>query len=396
MGGVIAIVGIAGIGLVLWAPWKEPPVFAWEDCAAPSIDESRGFDDVGLQPWSGAPVKAEQVADIDEATSLAFPPDSGVAFVTTRSGVLYSIDPTGETATVLDLMSEVTEGTEQGLLSVAFSPDGGFMYLTFTDLEGSVVLDEYGWDGTAIDPSSRRTVRTITQPQKWHNGGHIAFGPDGYLYLGLGDGGGIGDRYENGQELDRPYASILRFDPRPTGDDPYTIPRDNPYAGRTDAPAIWVWGLRNPWKFSFDRATGDLWIGDVGQACSEEIDLVPAGSDGGLNFGWSALEGTYRFKGYLPDDHTLPVIEYRHDEAGCAIVGGYVYRGSGIPNLDGKYLFADYCRGKVYALESESGQVVALHDLGVKLNLLTAFGEGPDGEIYLLTLEEGIWKLVAE
>lgn len=394
-GGVAAAAVIAGTGLIVWSPWEEPPVFAWETCEAPSIDETRGFDDVGIRAWSGEPVVAEQFAGIDGATSMAFPPGSGVAFVTTKRGLLYSIDSAGAAGVAVDLTSEVGDGAEQGLLSVAFAPGGGFVYLTYTDLDGSVVLDEYGWDGTAFDQASRRTVRTIREPQEWHNGGHIEFGPDGYLYLGLGDGGSIGDRFRNGQELDLPYASILRFDPRPDGDQPYSIPSDNPYVGRSDAPATWVWGLRNPWKFSFDRTSGDLWIGDVGQNCVEEIDFVPAGSNGGENFGWSTLEGTYRFEGHLPDNHTLPLLEYRHDEGGCAITGGYVYRGSEIAELEGMYLFADYCRGKVFALDTHDGRAVALFELGIDLNLLTSFGEGPDGEIYFLTLQQGIWKLAA-
>ena len=391
---VVAVVAIVGTGFIVWSPWEEPPVFAWEDCEAPSIDETRGFDDTPPQQWDGMPVEAVKVADLPDVTSMSFPPGSETALVTTKPGVLLSLAADGSFTELLDLSDEVLNGSDQGMPSVAVDPDGRYLYLTYIDFDGSVVLDEFEWDGAAPDPSTRRKVRTIPQPQEWHNGGTIVFGPDGYLYLGLGDGGSIGDQFDNGQELDRPYASILRFDPHRDGDDPYTIPSDNPYEGRTDAPATWVWGLRMPWKFSFDRDTGDLWIGDVGQNCIEEVDLVPADSEGGLNFGWSRLEGTYRFRGYLPGEHTLPVIEYTHDEGGCAIIGGYVYRGAELADLNGHYLFADYCRGKVYALNSDNGQAVALFELGVKLSLLTSFAEGPDGEIYILTLEQGIWKLV--
>ena len=393
VGAVVVVLAVVGTGFLMWSPWEEPPAFAWEDCLAPSVDDTRGFDDTPPQPWAGSPIEAVKFADVLEATSMSFPPGAETALVTTKPGMLYALATDGSSTELLDLSDEVLNGSDQGMISVAVDPHGRHLYLTYIDLGESLALVEFEWNGEAPDPSTRRNVRTIPQPQEWHNGGTIAFGPDGYLYLGLGDGGSIGDQFENGQELDRPYASILRFDPHQDGDDPYTVPSDNPYEGRTDAPAVWVWGLRMPWKFSFDRETGDLWIGDVGQNCVEEIDFVPADSPGGLNFGWSRLEGTYRFKGYLPGEHTLPLFEYTHDEGGCAIVGGYVYRGSEIADLNGSYLFADYCRGNLFALETRQGSVSALYELGIKQSLLVSFAEGPDGEIYFLTLESGIWKL---
>ncbi|MCZ7525056.1 MAG: PQQ-dependent sugar dehydrogenase [Acidimicrobiia bacterium] len=212
------------------------------------------------------------------------------------------------------------------------------------------------------------------------------------LYLGLGDGGGAGDEGRghapggNGQSLGTLLGKILRLDPRAAGSGPYAVPADNPFVGVEGArPEIWVYGLRNPWRFSFDRATGDLWIGDVGQNRWEEIDLIPAGAAAGANLGWNLLEGTHEFRGAPPPGAVPPVFEYPHSE-GCSVTGGYVYRGPRIPQLAGAYLFTDYCDGTIRALRVEDGVLVEA-DLGVATRGPTSFGEDRTGELYVLSAE---------
>ena len=208
-------------------------------------------------------------------------------------------------------------------------------------------MTEFAFGDDGADPASERGVLFVDQPFSNHNGGALAFGPDGYLYVGLGDGGSAGDPMGNAQSLSTLLGKLLRISPRPSKGEPYAIPPDNPFVGRDGArPEIWAYGLRNPWRFSFDTATGDLWIGDVGQNAWEEIDLEPAGSDGGSNFGWDRLEGTHPFEGSPAPDSIAPVFEYAHGDGSCSVTGGYVYRGERIPTLAGAYLFGDYCRGR--------------------------------------------------
>ncbi len=243
---------------------------------------------------------------------------------------------------VLDISADVSQnGGEQGLLGMVFSPDGARLYLHYNDRSGTTQIVEYAMQGRSVVKGSRRDLLSVAQPQANHNGGQIAFGPDGMLYIGLGDGGGAGDRGAghveggNAQSLGTLLGKILRIDPLPLGSSSYTVPADNPFVGRSGArPEIWSYGLRNPWRFSFDSATGDLWIGDVGQNAWEEIDRVPA-IDGrnagrGVNFGWPRLEGTHSFSGNASAASEEPVAEYSHADGACSVVGGYVYRGQAI------------------------------------------------------------------
>ena len=340
-----------------------------------------------------------------ELTEIASGLDSPVAFAM-RAGddTLYIAEQTGrvrairngglEDDSVLDLSTDLTAGGEQGLLGICFSPGGDLLYVDFTDLDGNTRVQEFEMlaDGTA-DESSRRELLRVEQPYANHNGGHVVFGPDGMLYIGLGDGGSAGDPHGNGQDLGALLGKILRIDPRPAGDAPYSVPSDNPFVGDNGArPEIWMYGLRNPWRFSWDRVTHDLWIADVGQDLWEEIDFAPAGKSG-LNFGWNAREGAHEYEGSAPNGAIDPVSEYPHADGRVSITGGFVYRGDAIPDLVGAYVFADYAQGDVVAIIRDSGTAVAEHALGVNGGQVTSFGEGPTGEIYVLDINGRVMRL---
>ncbi|HEY8258985.1 MAG TPA: PQQ-dependent sugar dehydrogenase [Gemmatimonadales bacterium] len=293
----------------------------------------------------------------------------------------------------LDISNLISSGGERGLLGLAFDPDyatNGRFAVHYTDLAGNTRVSTFlrsAANPDLADPASEQLVIAAEQPFPNHNGGQLLFGPDGYLYLGLGDGGSGGDPQGRGQDLTDLLGSILRLDVRTAT--PYTIPADNPYAGRTDVrPEIWSYGLRNPWRFSFDRATGDLYIGDVGQNAWEEVDISPASDGAGkaLNFGWNIMEGKHCYPGGSCDQAglTLPVLEYDHGQ-GCSITGGYVYRGAAIPAIQGQYFYGDYCGGWVRSIRVEGGAVVesfqwpALSPGGA----ITSFGEDAAGELYV-------------
>ena len=306
----------------------------------------------------------------------------------------------------LNLTSSVSCCGEQGLLGLAFAPDyasSGRFYVNFTNTAGNTVVARFLRSSVPAqaDPSTRfdlqleGTRRFVTQPFANHNGGHLAFGPDGYLYIGLGDGGSGGDPQGNGQSLSTLLGKILRIAPRPSGDRPYTIPTNNPFVGVGDARAeIWAYGLRNPWRFSFDRVTGDLWIGDVGQSAWEEVDLQPADPRGGENYGWNVMEGNHPYGGASPSKKMVPpVYEYPHADGRCVVTGGYVYRGRSIPALAGAYVFGDFCDGRLEAIRVTDGHVVDHAFLGPVVNALSSFGEDASGEQYALSLSGGLYML---
>ncbi|HVU14965.1 MAG TPA: PQQ-dependent sugar dehydrogenase [Phototrophicaceae bacterium] len=298
------------------------------------------------------------------------------------------------TAPFLDihtLVSPSAQGTgysEQGLLSMAFSPnyktDGRF-YIDYTDVNGNTVVARYkvsSSDPNVADPSSAVTILTQKQPYPNHNGGQLAFGPDGYLYVSFGDGGSEGDPQGNGQNLGTWLGKILRID---VSGDQYTVPPDNPFVNQQGAlPEIWAYGLRNPWHFSFDRKTGDLWIGDVGQDKWEEVDFQPAGDKGGENYGWSIDEATHPYSGAAaPANLTMPVAEYSHQN-GIAVMGGYVYRGTKIPALDGYYFYGDYGFGTVWSLYKDANGQWQSNVFMSNVGPISAFGQDDEGELYLV------------
>lgn len=295
----------------------------------------------------------------------------------------------------LDVSNRVVAGGEQGLLGLAFHPsyeDNGRFFVNYTDTDGDTVVEEYAVSGDpdVAESESERVLLRIDQPFPNHNGGNLVFGPDGYLYIGTGDGGGAGDPEENGQDLTTLLGKLLRIDVDAPGPEPYGIPLDNPFADEADArPEIWGYGLRNPWRFSFDRATGDLWIGDVGQSAFEEINRAGGGA-AGVNYGWDVMEGRncYEEANCDRDDKELPLTGYSH-EGGCSITGGFVYRGNEAPELHGGYVFGDYCSGNVWVLDSRAKGFVEPVQLLEGQGSISSFGEDEAGELYMADLAAG-------
>ena len=301
----------------------------------------------------------------------------------------------------LDIRAKVGYGGERGLLGLAFDPDfraNGRFFVAYTDLEGDFVLEAYmdADSGDRADPTSGVVFLRVEQPYSNHNGGHIAFGPDGMLYVGLGDGGSGGDPHGHGQDLSTLLGSLLRIDVSRQAGPPYEVPPDNPFVGVDGArPEIWAYGLRNPWRFSFDPHGGTLYIGDVGQSRWEEIDAVGA-AEGGHNFGWNTMEGQECFGGTSCslEGLTLPVAVYGHDQ-GCSVTGGYAYNGNAIPALQGRYLYADYCEGwvRTFVLDP-SGQASDPATLALgSLGWVTSFGEDAQGELYIVTAEGSVFLI---
>ncbi len=318
---------------------------------------------------------------------------SGRLFVVEKAGTIRTVrGGVVEPQPFLDVSAVAgSRGNEQGLLGLAFHPrfeENGRLFVAYTAKDGANSVAEYHVPAgsTRANPATARVIFSIPDDRANHNGGMLAFGPDGYLYFGTGDGGGAGDTRGNGQSLTTLLGKILRLGVD-LGTAPYAIPRDNPFAARGDArPEIWAYGLRNPWRFSFDRATGDLWIGDVGQDALEEVDFQVASSKGGENYGWNVMEASACFKPATGCDRggkVLPVFEYSHDGGACSVTGGYVYRGAKLPALQGAYLFIDYCEGKLRSLRREASGWRAAVLLETELSV-TSFGEDEAGEVYVL------------
>lgn len=314
-------------------------------------------------------------------------------FVVLQRGTIVRLHGSVVGATVLDVSGAIAGDNEQGLLGLAFHPSQPLAYTYTTAPNGTLTISEYrvGDDGV-FDASSRRVVLEIDHPLGNHNGGKLTFGPDGFLYVGVGDGGSANDPDRSGLDVSQLLGKLLRIDPVATATAPYSVPPDNPFVGVAGArPEVWAVGLRNPWRFAFDPQTGDLWIGDVGQNEWEEVDLARADQGGGrgLNFGWSAFEGTHRFNDDQPPDGvTQPLLEYPHEGGNCAVTGGNVYRGDALASLHGWYVFGDYCSGAVWAAHPREGaapEVLLLHMTG----RIGSIATGPLGEIYLLDHQAG-------
>lgn len=368
-----------------------------------------GCSDSSGPPDGTLPLALETVVTgLEFPVGLAAPPADARLFVLEKGGRIRIIENGSLGPTFLDLRGRVSTGSEQGLLGLAFDPayaSNGRFVVNYTDPSGDTRISAFhvSADPDAADAASESVLLAVDQPFDNHNGGQLAFGPDGDLYIGLGDGGSGGDPNGNGQSLSTLLGKVLRVDLE--GAQPYAIPPDNPFAASAGASVrgeIWSYGLRNPWRFSFDRATGDLYIGDVGQGNYEEIDIstAAAGAGRGLNFGWNRMEGTHCFP---PDagescDRTgliLPVLDYDHSQ-GCSVTGGYVYRGSAIPDLAGTYFYADFCGGWVRSFRFSAGQAADRRewpDLSPG-GSITSFGEDAAGELYLLTSEGAVYRIV--
>jgi glucose/arabinose dehydrogenase len=320
---------------------------------------------------------------------MALRPGDPSIYVATQGGRVVGVrDGRVQAPPVLDLTDRVLSGGEQGLLGIAFAPDGNHLYAHFTDTDGNTRVEEYPVsvsEGGALlaDPAGRRPLVRIRDREYNHNGGQLAFGPDGRLYLGMGDGGGAGDQGNghapggNGQSPDTLLGKILRID------------LDRGGASICDL------GLRNPWRFSFDRATGDLWIADVGQNSWEEIDRLAAPRICGHNLGWNVFEGRARFRDGEVPDAVAPVAVLSHEAGNCAVIGGYVYRGTAIPRLSGWYVFTDYCNGRLRALRVGPRGASTKLALGPTVREPSSFGEDANGELYVLSQRDGLFAIQA-
>jgi len=344
-----------------------------------------------------------RVNALTAATAMATRAGDPALYVATQDGRVVAVRGKREPATVLDLTRQVRSGGEQGLLGIVFSLDGTKLYTYYSGAAaGDMVLDEYGMKNDTADPTTRRNLLTLADPQVNHNGGQLAFGPDGDLYIGFGDGGAAGDRGAghapggNGQSLNTLLGKILRIDPKPTGGTPYTVPADNPFVATANArPEIYVYGLRNPWRFSFDSETGDLWVADVGQDEYEEVTRLPASSIAGSNLGWNLFEGTHTYREGPDVDVVMPIIELSHADGNCSVTGGYVYRGKEIAGLRGWYLYTDYCNGALRAAKVAEDGHLRQRDLDLVASDVSSFGQDNAGELYVLSQSAGVYRIVA-
>jgi len=362
----------------------------------------------------------------NNAPATAPPPTSDtlklVPVVTGLSSPVYLTAPTGDTARLfvveqggqirivqhgqllptafLDIHTRLVSGGEQGLLSVAFHPNygaNGFFYVNYTDLNGDTRVERYtvsAADSNLADTTTHKLILFVPQPYTNHNGGLVMFGPDGMLYIGMGDGGSGGDPENRAQHPDSLLGKLLRIDV--DHGDPYAIPPNNPFATSGGAPEIWALGLRNPWRFAFDRSAGLLYIGDVGQGAWEEVDVEPA-SQGGLNYGWRLMEGAHC---YNPTNCSsaglvLPAVEYDHSNGQCAVIGGFVYRGARFPALAGQYFYADLCAGWVRSLTYAGGAVTGQTSwtLEPSPGSPLSFGEDSRGELYVLSSGGTVYRI---
>jgi glucose/arabinose dehydrogenase len=355
----------------------------------------------------GGLVRLQKIASVAQATAMAVRADDPARYIALQEGTVVAVRGNGngngeEPETVLDITGFVRAGGERGLLGLTFSPNGGKLYVHYSGAAaGETVVEEYEFTNGRPDPATRRVLLTVPQPQPNHNGGELTFGPDGLLYLGLGDGGGRDDRgaghaaIGNGQSLETLLGKILRIDPRPSGGMAYTVPASNPFVGRAGArPEIYAYGLRNPWRFSFDTKTEDLWVADVGQNEWEEVTRIPSGDAAGANFGWNLYEASHRFRDGPETDVVMPVVETSHAVGNCSITGGYVYRGTRIPKLRGWYLYTDYCNGDIKAVKVTASGEVRERDLGVSLPSVSSFGQDAAGELYVLSQNDGVYRIL--
>ncbi len=362
-------------------------------------------DSTGSHPPPGSvDVHLEQVATGFKMPVLVLsaPGDTGRLFVVEKGGTVRVLKhgvllPTP----FIDLGSRVTGGSEQGLLGMAFHPRDGRVVLSFTipgptgGGRSRIATFTTGADPDVLDPASEQAVIEFDQPYSNHNGGHVVFGPDGYLYAGFGDGGSGGDPQGHGQDRNDLLGSLLRLDL--DHGLPYTIPATNPFVGQPNMRGeLWNWGLRNPWRFSFDRGNGNLYIADVGQNAWEEVDVQPAASAGGENYGWNIMEGDHCYVGSSCNQAglVLPKTEYGHND-GCSITGGFVYRGQAIPELAGTYFYSDYCSGWIRSFVYAAGHATDPRNWP-SLNAhgqVTSFGEDARGELYVVTAGGTIYRI---
>lgn len=369
------------------------PAMAPGDAATPgsaSFPDATSFPDSTSLGWSFVVDGLRQPVDLQNA-------GDGRLFIVEQAGIIrLLIDNQLVDEPVLDIRQHVeSRGNEQGLLGLAFHPDfarNGFFYVNYTDLDGDTVIASYRMESGSnqANPASELILLRIAQPYTNHNGGGLAFGPDGYLYVATGDGGSSGDPLNSGQRVDTLLGKLLRLDV--DNGLPYAIPADNPFHNGDGLPEIWAYGLRNPWRFTFDRVSGNLYIADVGQNRWEEVDFLPAGSPGGANFGWNLREGSHEFAGSDGRQVIDPIAEYDHD-SGCSITGGVVIRDPALPEWQGVYLFGDFCTGTIWGLLRNAQGIWESGWLFDTNYSIASFGEDFTGGVYLLDLQGAIYRL---
>jgi glucose/arabinose dehydrogenase len=352
-------------------------------------------------PLPGALAVEVVATGLNSPLALTAPDGDSRQFVVEQSGRIRIVRDTLLTQPFLDISGIVQSGGERGLLGLAFHPSyaaNGFFYVNHTDSNGDTRVVRYSVSGDpdVADPASASTILQVAQPFGNHNGGSLVFGPDGMLYIGLGDGGNGGDPLGHGQDSTTLLGSILRIDV--DGASPYAIPSDNPFAGHASArPEIWAYGLRNPWRFSFDEVADQVYIGDVGQGQWEEIDVVARITPNAYNFGWNPTEGAHCFlsPGCDMSGFTLPVFEYDHNE-GCSVAGGHVYRGSAISGLQGTYFYSDFCAGWLRSFRLSGGAATEPQEWDVAIaGQILSLGEDANGELYVLSDNGTVYRLVS-
>lgn len=370
----------------------------------PALAQDAPITNVSTPPDPAALQFTPFVEGLNRPLFITAEPGGDALYILEQSGQIKRVEAEGGEATVfLDISSLITASakgggySEQGLLGMAFHPDfaeNRLFFVNYTDTRGNTVVARYTApeDGSTLSADSGNKIFTQEQPFENHNGGHMAFGPDGYLYIALGDGGSAFDPQRNGQNLETLLGKILRIDVNT--EEGYVVPEDNPFVDGGALPEIWAYGVRNPWRFSFDRATGDLYMGDVGQGQWEEINFQSVDSAGGENYGWVGYEGTHVLQpDQVADNAVMPITEYSHADGGCSVTGGYVYRGEAIPSLQGVYLYSDYCSGTVwyaYRDESDTWQSGVLLESGYQVS---SFGEDANGELFIIDYSGTVYRI---
>ncbi len=402
---MLALLSIAGCGgNGESAPAPAPPSTAAETTPsepAPGSD-SGAAEEPSLPPVGDGRggVKLTELASFDAPLYVTQPPgESKDLYVVEQGGTVQRLTPDGKSSTFLDLSGEISSGGERGLLSIAFSPGyrrDGLLYADYTDSDGDTRVVELSAKRDGVDLASERELLRVDQPFANHNGGLLLFGPDDKLYIGLGDGGSGGDPERNGLDRSTLLGKILRIDPRPDGKRPYTVPADNPFTGGGDARGeVYSYGLRNPWRFSFDSESGYMTIGDVGQDSQEEIDVVARGKASGADFGWSAFEGDERFNtDQEAPDAVPPALIATHGDGNCSITGGLIVRDRDLESLYGRYVWGDLCIGDLRSFTPNPGRGTSDDvALGENVESLASFGTDNADNVYAISIAGGVYRL---
>jgi glucose/arabinose dehydrogenase len=365
---------------------------------------SSGTPVTGIPPLAGRLVVSGLRAPLDQQS---VPGDLERLYVVEQGGRIRVVRAGQRVSRpFLDISSKVIAGGEQGLLSMAFAPDyarSRRFYVNYTDRSRVQRVVEYRRSRSSAERADAGSARSVLRNDPFeanHNGGLLVFGPDGLLYIGTGDGGGADDQHGsrgNAQDLSKLEGKLLRIDPRRSGGRPYRVPSSNPFVGRSGArPEIYSYGLRNPWRFSFDRSTGDLTIGDVGQGAVEEIDFAAKGKASGVNYGWRPLEGRRRNFDEPAPGAVAPVLELTHDDGNCSVTGGYIVRDRSLPALAGRYVYGDFCKGELRSAKLAEGSASGDRSLGLKkVDQLSSFGEDAAGRVYVISLSGPVYRLAA-